>query len=875
MPAKQEDTLRDVLVVAIGTTSIKVVQSAKEVLGSRYQLEDKYCRVHYLLVDTDDILDLQDHPEYENTYQVRLADERGIENAHSYKEKILAPHLKALQGRHILPAYVTIDLLDHELLSRMETQEANKNPLKGYLYLLANLRRLHKQLAFIKSKMVAPDRSIYVVYSPISGTAAGTWFLITALLFQEFETSSPVLIDLMPSHLKGDEDHNNRNYAVFGWSARLLDVMVRYGVVHKWTIPQLTNPPIEVAVRRREPLYVLLESAYRNQGADHLALDDFFCVMAELLSLAVIGKHNGQGPPSVDSQITNTETDQRMEELKAPGSPTRRFASRGYCAVRYNAKLAKEVARLGVKDALLRYLLGGLPQVTKKSLAEAKEHLTAHVRRKLREFYGEWDDRGYRKTYGESFPSNGVDTAIDEFRQAYSQDLTDSIKNLRGDETGEALFRQQFWEVIKELLDHYGYGLFHHLSDMLSSIQVDDALIIQQIPKLAAKHPTLDAAIAAAQQGMERYRRHISLRKAKMKPEALDRVFHLLLEQAYTQTLLKTLSGEFRALLNEALRYFVVELQRFKQRLENIYDGNLSAYGPHLKKFHQPIGSYLDERTYDLAREKVGKYRRHVDLITRELFQRMGNDLDRNHLGQEELSATIDEVISAQEGIDEFPRDIAEVVRHVASNQNLLRQLLSKGRALTKLQGSGYEKNWCIWHSGKVTPALREALVGLQESINNALSDEAFKVIVNEGPLPLRSKEDVELVLAETILDFPLADVATDQSMEYYWSQDELLFNNGNAASVHRVHTDVVASAPTRRRRLYRDTYTQQERTETDPQGRLEDLLLADVGPAVDSGNQGSDDLSDEELAVVADRLGKDLEAVKSEYELSGKEIKK
>lgn len=694
MPLKQEDTLRDVLIVAIGTASVNIVRSAKETLRARYQLEDKYCRVHYLLVDTDTIPESQDHPKYESTYQVRLADEKGRENGHEYKEKIVATRLGYLQAQGVLPAYVTADLLNHELLNRMETGEANKNPLKGYLYFLANLRRFHKQLTFIKSKMGALDRSIYVMYSPISGTAAGTWFLITSLLFQEFETSSPVLINLMPSRLEGDMDHRDRNYSIFGWSARLLDVMVRNGITRQWVIPQLTNPPIEVVVHRREPLYALVQSAYRNQGDNPLDFDDFFQVMAELLCLAVIGKQNAQGPPSADSQITNTETDQRMEELKEPANPTRRFASRGYCAVRYSAKLARHVTRLGIKDAVIRYLLPDLPPheqsnqsdqepltkpLSQKTLDEVKEHLTAHVRRQVQTFYGEWNDRAYRRAHGESFPSSDIDTTIDELRRAFGQELTDSIINLRGDETDEAPLRQQFWEILQKLLDHYGFELLHHLSDLLNSVQVDDAFIIEQIPGLAAKHKTVEEAIAGAQQNFERYRRRVSIRGGQTKPDVLERSFKLLLEQAYTKNYLEALSGEYSSLLNDTVRYFAVELQRLKQRLENIYAENAGEYETHLEKLNLPIGSYLDERTYALAREKIEKYRRDVDLIIRELFEGIDHNLDRHSLGQEQLSNRIDAVIMNQEGIDDFPKDVAGVVRSVAANQNLLIQLLSRG----------------------------------------------------------------------------------------------------------------------------------------------------------------------------------------------------
>lgn len=142
-------------------------------------------------------------------------------------------------------------------------------------------------------------------------------------------------------------------------------------------------------------------------------------------------------------------------------------------------------------------------------------------------------------------------------------------------------------------------------------------------------------------------------------------------------------------------------------------------------------------------------------------------------------------------------------------------------------------------------------------------------MIVNDGPLPLRSKDDIELVLAETILDFPLVDVETDESMDYYWNQDEALFNGGDASSVHRVHTEIVPTGPTRREQTDTSapTETQQEHAETDRQVRLKDLPMADEGAVADFANQDSDELSEEDLVVVADRLGLDLEDVKSELE--------
>jgi hypothetical protein len=909
------------LIVAIGTESIRVVRNAKETLRSRYQLGDKFCRVHYLLIDTDTVAEEQDNPLYEKTYQVQLADDKGKENMRLYKERIITPQLEDMQKSQILPEYLTSALLEHELLKRAETGEANKNPLKGYFYLLANLRRIISLVEYIQSQMDAQNCSIYIMYSPISGTAAGAWFLITTLLFQKFKNSSPVLINLMPSRLKGDAAHRNRNYAIFGWSTRLLDMMIHQGITLRWTIPQLTGESVTLAIEKRQPLYALLQSAYRNQGHAHLATDEFFQVMAELLCLSIIGKQNGQGPPSIDSQITNTETDQRMEEIDAPDKPTRRFASRGYCAVRYNGRLAKEVTRMGVKDAVLKYLLPVLPfreplnqpteetatqqvpddigdqtnsnnpdittvsqqtadnasgesdsnnpdvtTVSQQRLSEVSEHVLAYVRRQVQTFYGEWNDRAFQRAFAESLPATDLDRTFDELCRVFHQDLTDFITNLRGDGTDEVPIRQPIWEVLQNLLEHYGYELFTYLSGILDSIHVNDAFIMQQLPELAAEHDTIGAAIEAAREKIELYRTRLTVRGRQASTSIVERNFHLLLNEAYNKILLETLEKGYSVLLNDALRYFVGELQRLKQRLETIYEENDREYEPHRKKLHRPISAYLDERSYGLAKEKIEKYRRNVILIIRELFQGINDKLDRHHLGQQQLSNKIDLAIMNQEGIGEFPKDVAGVVRRVAANQNLLTQLLNRGRALTKLKSTGYEKNWCIWHSGTLTPALREALGSLQQSINNILSDETFKIVINDGPLPLRSKDDIELVLSETILDFPLRDVETDKSMEDYWDHDDTLFNDGSSTSVHRVHTNIVPTLQAGRKRNDSPTAPpiEQEMGEPDRQEHFRDM---DDGAGINFVKQDSDQLSEEDIVIVASRLGIDPEEIRSKLE--------
>src|SRR5205085_5180571 len=153
-------------------------------------------------------------------------------------------------------------------------------------------------------------------------------------------------------------------------------------------------------------------------------------------------------------------------------------------------KLAKEITRLGVKHTVLKHLLPDLPRspasaprpeepvtrrLTQKEMDEAQEHLAAYVRRQVLTFYGEWNDRAYRQAFGEFYPSADVDTTIEQLVGTFNQDLADWVKNHRGDETDEALVRQQIWEVILELLDHYGFGLFHHLGGLLDAIVVNDA----------------------------------------------------------------------------------------------------------------------------------------------------------------------------------------------------------------------------------------------------------------------------------------------------------------------------------------------------------------------------------------------------------------
>lgn len=883
---EQYDRRRAVVIVAIGTKGVEATQTAKEILRTRYQLENQFCKVHYLLIDTDSIAEGEDHTDYEQTYRVRLADEKGVENMREYKKTVLTPNLDDFQSRQLLPPHLTTELLEHPLFSRSETKEANKNPLKGYFYLLANLRVLHNQIKLIKTATDHKDRSIYIVYSPVSGTAAGTWFLITSLIFQEFQNASPVLINLMPSQLEGEEEHKNRNYAIFGWSARLLETMVHKGVTLRWTLKQTEQPPITVRVDQGEPLFVLLQSAYRNRGDTHLKIDEFFQVVAELLCLCVIGKQNALGPPSVDSQITNTETDQRMDEWQRPERPTRRFASRGYCAVRYNARQAKEVTRLGVKDAFLRALLSGArpntppsaavqtpdtEPLTPKALDTLRGEWHDYVRQRVRKFYREHHETGYIRAYAEPFPTRDLDLILHTLSAAYRQDLLDSIANLRGDGTDESPLRRDIWEVLQGFLNHFGFAAFPYLESVLASLRVDAALILQQIPDLAAQYPSLDEAIEVARKQSERYRKRVALRGQQLNAEVLERSFKLLLEQTYTEILLEVIQKEYADLLNDAVQYFAVELQYLKQRLEALYEENWQQFEPHARKLREPLGAYLDERTYAFADEKIARYSQKVSLIIREFFQGLTHRLDSEHLGLEQLSVGIDDVILHQEGITSFPSDLAAIVRQIAATPNLLSQLLHRGRALTRLRQAGYERNWGIWHSGPRTDAMKEALGVLQQSISNLLSNESFKVVINDGSLPLRAADDMELVLAETVLDFPLIDVQTDKSMEEYWQQDEAFFNNGTSASVHRVHPELVTLAPLQSHRFSASAPTQQTQSTTDERQRRQ---LAENGEAVLLWNRQSqrpDGLSDEDLEAAAERLGIPVEEIKSRWEAFNK----
>jgi hypothetical protein len=868
MSEKPEDKRRHILIVAIGTESVRVVCSAKEVLHSRYQLQDKSCRVNYLLIDTDTVSGGQDEESYEKTYQVQLADDQGKQRMRDYKKKVVAPQLEELQNDHMLPKYLTTALLEHALLERSESGEASKNPLKGYFYLLANLRRLDNLIEQIKKEMSAQNRSIYIMYSPISGTAAGSWFLITAMLFHKFEHSSPILINLMPSGLKGSEDHKNRNYAIFGWSTQLLNMLVQQGITLNWEIPQLEKPALSVVIQNREPLYVLLQSAYRNQGDAHLMTDEFFQVMAELLCLAIIGKQDGLGPSSGDSQITNTATDLLMDEINNPDQPTRRFTSRGYCAVRYNAELARKVTRMGVKDALLNYMLSSLwsfdfspgqsaaqqidPARNQKTQDEVGGELLAYVRRQVKTFYGEWKGRAYRSAYAERLPSADMDRTIDELCETFRQDMADMMTNLRGDGTNEIPIHQPIWQLLQNLLKQHEFKLFPYLSRILKSIYVDDAFLIEQLPELAANHPTIDDAIEAAGQNIYRYRTRVTISSKQGNAVGLELTFNKLLEEAYHKILLETLKTEYSTLLNGALDYFAIELLRFKQRLENIYEENSREYALHRGKLHQPIGAYLDERSYGLAKEKIEKYRQNIMSIIHKLFNKIDDKLDRHHMGQEQLNNKIDMVIMDEEGIAKFPSDVVGVIHEVASNQNLLTQLLSRGRALTKLQGTGYEKNWCIWHSKTLADdtALREALNSLTKSIESILSDESSKIIINTGALPLRSRDEIELVLSETILDFPLIDVETDKSMEDYWDHDDTSFNDGKSTSVHRVHTGLVTKLQSGRKR--KDAQAQQSaKTRTEERSKA-----GDSGKGMNFVEESPEASLEQEIAIVASRLG-------------------
>jgi len=758
-------------------------------MKERYKLEDAYCRVHYLYLDTDNIPPYDDDPHFETTYPVRLADRLGKNKAKNYLEKIIKPELTNLKTDNIIPDYVTHELLSgklEKLFTRIETGEANKNPMKGYIYLLANLRKLTNEIKKIKNNMRAPDRAIYMVYSPVSGTASGAWYLITALLFQTFKNTSPVLINLMPSHLRGTEDRKARNYAIFGWSAKLLNKMIRDGINLDLTIPQLKGPPIHISVNsEREPLFVFLESGHRATDYSSLATDQvFFDVISEQIPLFVIGKHNTQSMPSADSQIVNAETDQRLDEYSmAMNIIPRRFVSRGFCSIRHNAKQARELIKIFLKNALLINIVNS-DKIISSSLHEIIIREIELVFKKfIWQFYKKWNEQTELDAYSQEAPKYDIQYEIEEKKIA----LKDKIVKYLNDTSDD--LNQHIWTTIQKLLNQHGYHILKEIFENLKVIQIDEKMVMNCLPKLNDEIEMLEQVIEKHSKIEINLKRSLIMmleRSAGGNLRGINERYRLTLANAYKNILFSCFQNELLHILNDSKEYYYNQLLSFIARSELIYEENMHLVKRYENIFFEPESDFVYHLTYELAKDKID--RQDVNFISKQLFSKLHYKIDQIILNKKRLNDFVDEIILSQESIQELPQDIRDVVQYVSQEKSLLSLLLQKGRALIKLNGKGYETNWSVWHSGRVTEELKDSLNQLKAHIVDALNDEDFQVILNDGTLPLRSDEDVELILAETILDFPLQDTESDVSMVRYWQADEELFKNG--ISIHRVHTN-------------------------------------------------------------------------------------
>lgn len=812
MPTGPENTHRDVVVAALGTASVNVVLDAKSHLQKRYRVEDKFCHFHYLLVDTDDIPPSDVDPRYESVESVRLADYLGRVNGREYVSRVVMPHLERLQAEGLIPSYVDQELLRSPLIQRMETGEANKNPLKGYLYFLANMRRVDTAIRRIGSSLLGGERTIYLVFSPVSGTAAGGWYLLLSLLFDRLPDARIQLLNLMPSLLRTKESVRNRSYGIYGWSARLLEQVTHRGIEARLVVPQLDGAPVELSVSGKQPLIVQVSSAFRRKGSSDLGdTESFFSAVSEQLAVLMIGKHETKGDPSSDSRILDLETDLRVDET--PAGPCKRYCARGYCVVRHNEDLAIEVTARGLELVLLSSILDE-PPLTNEIREEVRAALRAHFLREVSVFYVTWHEELYEEAWTNSLvgPSGSVPkgpqlaTSVMERVDAFRERLYKTVDNVQDERS--ARLRARLWEVVQRLVRKHGCAVMEALPSLLAQVTVTSEDVSQASRFAGTGGDSRDLGDLIAfhrQSGLTAHRTLAN--QGESNRELMRSLCGRAVEGLATATLLETLDTRLVPMLDEARQYYQVESQALLGRLSRVREVARTTYNQRFNPGHtleeernQPApaaklaSKFRYSLTHRLAQRKINLFASEFGAAGTIFFTELPPDLSSGAGGpdEEEIRRRLRDMIGRADNVYTFESSPLDVIELLGRDADLLRLLLGMARAHVRLGGSGYAVYWALWHSGEPSEEMTDALSRVEEAARRILSSEDFNWEVNRGRLPLRKPGDIEVVLSEIVADFALIDTASDETVTRYLELDEAMNRTGSVAPIHRVHTDQV-----------------------------------------------------------------------------------
>ena len=826
---RPEQTQHDFLLISIGGVAAQAAHAGALMRNLGISLDELMCRVFWLGIDTDHLPTWEPDPDLPGEDQVvvryvRTADETGRSRAKEYLARQVPKCLKQFIADGLLPESLEPRHLSHRLVNDVEQSEASKNPLKGFLFLVANVSHVFEALRELKTMMTAQNRTICVVMSPSSGTASGGWMLTLALAMSLFPNTPPILVCVMPSRLEGRDEHVQRNYAIFGWNGLLLERVVRHGLVADWKIPVLGGSPIHIRVAARQPAATYLIGARRRTGSVHLeSTDEVIDIAGRFLTLMMVGRGQGRGLPSAHSHLLNLTTDALLDEaeevaevrvgaagpaytdghpdhgdpaqLRLPGfapidrllRPTRRFAAPGLFTITFKAGLAAEVTRLGVRRAVERVLLATTTDAREHARmfrAWPKERVAGYVRDR-------WFDIPERAWAHRTEEGTELLEAIDDEVADFATGMRELVEVWES----ERLLHEELWKRIQNT----NPGSLPELANVLRNLSIDERQVLDALASLSDAPDSIDpheTLTDALQRIVDGYRKQaqlatLNLRRLQQPAPAgrLDLLRATILEARLRATVLEVTATHLLPLLNRVREEYAAWLDRLVSRLEAAEATDAEAFARHERVLRDK--SYLRRDNYELAfglaADRIARYATRAEELARDWLGSLDSRPDETLPDGEAVRRSLDRQVAAMEGITDFPSDAASVLRMLASHADLLRIALDRGRALVKLQGERYETRWSVSHSAADSAEIQLTCRDLQAAIRRALPAEQVAVTVNDGRLPLREEGDVLVVLQEQVVDFSIRETISDESFEVYVAAENRL-SAGAGLSVHRLH---------------------------------------------------------------------------------------
>jgi hypothetical protein len=835
---RPEQAQHDVLLISIGTVAARAARAGMLMHNLGISAPDLVCRRFWLGIDTDQLEPWEPGP-IEDRVEVRhvcTADMLGRSRTRQYLEKVVPGALRRFITDGLLPETLRLGDLSQRLIADVEQTEASKNPVKGFWFMISNLPRVLQALRELKSKMVAPNRTIVLVVSPSSGTAAGGWILTLALVMAMFPNTPPILVCVMPSRLAGRDEHVQRNRAIFGWNGRLLEFVVRHGLAVDWRIPVLGASPIHICLPGRHLAATYVVSARRRTGDVHLeSTDELIHVLGQVLTLMIVGRGQGRGLPSAHSHVLNLTTDALLDEAedaarvhrgaatppstdgdssrRAPAQlvlpdlnptatslrPTRRFAAPGLFTVTLKAGLAAEVTCLGVRRAVESVVLDAVPSgADQQSLTNllrrwSEERIAGYVRH----FWFQVPDRAWARR---SERGTELLEAIDD----EVADFADAMRELVEVWEGDRLLHAELWRLIQGTSP----GSLPVLPDLLRGLSIDEGQVLDIVASLpggpAGTAPNSEETpVGALRRMADDFRGQAQLGTLNLRrlqqpapPGRADLLRATIMEARLRSAILEAAATHLVPLLNRVREEYAERLHRLVTRLRAAEEADIESFARHEQVLQDE--SYLRADNYELgyrlAADRIARHASDAEALARGWLRSLGPTPDEALPDGEAIRRSLDRTVVAIEGITDFPADAGAVLRRLAQDADLLRVALARGRALVELAGDRYEARWNISHSALDSAEIQLACRDLQEAIRGALAGEEFGVTVNDGRLPLRDPADVLVVIQEQVVDFSIWETISDEPFDIYVEADERL-SAGGGLTVHRLHGRLLRGA--------------------------------------------------------------------------------